>query len=40
VQIDVCPTTFLSLSRAHALNLARAESLTVKQTDFIRTVAA
>ena len=42
MQIDFCPTTFLSLSRAHAhaLTLARAESLTVNQTDFIRTVAA
>jgi hypothetical protein len=40
VQINFCPTTFLSLARAHALTLARSESLTVNQTDFIRTVAA
>ena len=38
VQIDFDPITFITLTRAHAL--ARAKSLTVNQTDFIRTVAA
>ena len=51
VQIDFDPVSFTTRARlprrsfmrrlgAHALTLARAESLTVNQNDFIRTVAA
>ena len=40
VQIDFDPITFITLTRAHALTLARAENVTANQNDFIRTVAA